>query len=220
LRTPSRKPSAGSAGVDGVLVVTSSPVVLVERHDVGEGAAGVDADADAAGHAPHSSRRPRQRTVADSANRHSSVSSRPDLLRQEEPDSSRRATTSADRRRQDWSMAELLITNDTVTIVLSPAEKVGALKGDVSVERSRVAAVEAVPGRGGAGRGAARAGPARARGLRLGTWRHDGVKDFVVVRPGRPAVAITVAGDEWARLLVSVDDADAVGGTPRAHAVA
>ena len=51
LRTPSMNPSAGLAGVEGVLVVTISPVCLVHRDHVGERASGVDADTDAA-HAP------------------------------------------------------------------------------------------------------------------------------------------------------------------------
>ena len=43
---PAMKPSAGLAGVLGVLVVTSSPVSSSNGDDVGEGAAGVDADPD------------------------------------------------------------------------------------------------------------------------------------------------------------------------------
>ena len=46
---PAMKPSAGLLGVEGVLVVTSSPVVLVEGDHVGERAAGVDADPDPGG---------------------------------------------------------------------------------------------------------------------------------------------------------------------------
>jgi len=97
-----------------------------------------------------------------------------------------------------------------VTVMLSPAEKVGALKGDVSVERSHIASVEAVADGVTLIEGLRAPGLHVPGGTRLGTWRHDGVKDFVAVRPRRPAVVITVAGDQWARLLVSVDDAEAV----------
>ncbi len=47
---PARNPSAGLLGVDGVLVVDQLARVLVEGDHVGERAAGVDADPDAAGH--------------------------------------------------------------------------------------------------------------------------------------------------------------------------
>ena len=63
LATPAMKPSAGLPGVEGVLVVDDLARVLVERDDVGERAAGVDADADVAsrgirgrGHGDHSTR--------------------------------------------------------------------------------------------------------------------------------------------------------------------
>jgi hypothetical protein len=103
-------------------------------------------------------------------------------------------------------MADLVITPDTVTVALSSAEKVGALHGDVSVERSHIVSVEAVADGSSVVHGLRAPGLHVPGGTRLGTWRHDGSKDFVAVRPGQPAVVITLGGDEWTRLVVTVED--------------
>jgi len=107
-------------------------------------------------------------------------------------------------------MAELQISPDSVVVVLSPAERVAALHGDVAVERACVAGVEATADGAGLVTGMRAPGLSVPGGVKLGTWRHDGVKDFVAVRPGRPAVAVRLTGAEWDRLIVSVDDPDAV----------
>jgi hypothetical protein len=42
--------------------------------------------------------------------------------------------------------------------------------------------------------------------LRMGTWRHDGVKDYVAVSTDTPGLVITLRHEEFARLIVSVAD--------------
>ena len=42
--------------------------------------------------------------------------------------------------------------------------------------------------------------------LRMGTWRHDGAKDYVAIRTAMPGLVITLRDKEYARLIVSVDD--------------
>jgi hypothetical protein len=42
--------------------------------------------------------------------------------------------------------------------------------------------------------------------LRMGTWRHDGTKDYVAIRTDHPALVITLRGEEYARMIICVDD--------------
>jgi hypothetical protein len=42
--------------------------------------------------------------------------------------------------------------------------------------------------------------------LRMGTWRHDGVKDYVAVNTEVPGIVVTLRDEEYARLIVSVED--------------
>jgi hypothetical protein len=49
--------------------------------------------------------------------------------------------------------------------------------------------------------------------LRMGTWRHDGVKDYIAVRTDTPGLVITLRHEEFARLIVSVDDPAGVAAT-------
>lgn len=46
--------------------------------------------------------------------------------------------------------------------------------------------------------------------LRMGTWRHDGVKDYVAVHVTMRGVVITLRDEKYARLIVSVDDPEAL----------
>jgi hypothetical protein len=42
--------------------------------------------------------------------------------------------------------------------------------------------------------------------LRMGTWKHDGVSDYVAVYAGTPGLVISLTGDKYARVIVSIDD--------------
>jgi len=42
--------------------------------------------------------------------------------------------------------------------------------------------------------------------LRMGTWRHDGVKDYVAVRSDRAGVVLTLRAEQYERAIVSVPD--------------
>ncbi|MGO8961907.1 MAG: hypothetical protein ACLQFR_31730 [Streptosporangiaceae bacterium] len=102
-------------------------------------------------------------------------------------------------------MANLEITDDTVTVVLSAAEKLEAIHGDVTVPRSAVTSVRAVPD-----------GLAEVHGLRMpgtgfpgvimvGTWRsHDGTT-FAVCHGHKPAVVIDLTGQRYDRIVATVD---------------
>ena len=45
---------------------------------------------------------------------------------------------------------------------------------------------------------------------KLGTWRHHDGKDFIAVYADRPAVELRLAGQQYERLLISIDDAHGV----------
>jgi hypothetical protein len=42
--------------------------------------------------------------------------------------------------------------------------------------------------------------------LRMGTWRHDGVKDYVAIRTDMAGLVIELRDEPYARVIVSVDD--------------
>jgi hypothetical protein len=46
--------------------------------------------------------------------------------------------------------------------------------------------------------------------LRMGTWRHDGVKDYVAARTGMPGLVVTLRDEAYQRLILSVADPDQV----------
>ena len=107
-------------------------------------------------------------------------------------------------------MAHLDINDNTVTVVLSKAEKVGAVSGDVVVPRTSVTAVTVLDDAAEALRGWRAPGVDLPRGVKLGTWRGRREKIFVAVRPGARGVEVTLAGQDYAALLVSVDDPETV----------
>src|SRR3954454_14819198 len=107
-------------------------------------------------------------------------------------------------------MPTVTVTPAIVTVRLSTAEKAGALHGDVSIPRSAIVAATVVedPMSGVAGiRAPGYAMPGHAK---LGTWRHHDGKDFIAVYADRPAVELRLAGQPYERLLISVDDPQAV----------
>jgi hypothetical protein len=58
---------------------------------------------------------------------------------------------------------------------------------------------------------AARTSPrTRGRSCALGTWRFSGGKDFAAVYRKGPAVIVDLVGVDFARLIVSTPDAEAV----------
>jgi len=46
--------------------------------------------------------------------------------------------------------------------------------------------------------------------LRMGTWRHDGVEDYVAIRTDVPGVVVSLVEETYARLIVSAADPQAV----------
>ena len=106
-------------------------------------------------------------------------------------------------------MAHLLVDDSKVTVALSAVEKVEALHGDVTVPRTAVTGARAVPD-----------GMAEVHGMRIGTGlpgvilvgtvQGGGSVTFAVCHGRRPAVVLDLAGQSYDRIVVTVDDPDAV----------
>ena len=102
-------------------------------------------------------------------------------------------------------MPTVIVTSDSVTVRLSAAEKVGALHSDLSIPRSAIVAATVVDDPMSAVSGFRAPGHAK-----LGTWRHHDGKDFIAVYADRPAVELRLTGQRYERLLISVDDPQAL----------
>jgi hypothetical protein len=103
-------------------------------------------------------------------------------------------------------MANVIIDEDTVTVSLSAIERLEALHGDVTVLRSAITQVRAVPD-----------GMAEVHGIRspgtslpgvtlVGTWRNGAGATLAVCHGRKPAVVIDLHGAQFDRLVVTVED--------------
>ena len=107
-------------------------------------------------------------------------------------------------------MAELVIDDESVTVVMSAVERLESLHGDLTVPRSAVAAARAV------GDGLAEVHGLRAPGtgvpgtLLVGTFRDAQTTTFAVCHHRRPAVVVELSGQAYDRLVVTVQDPQAV----------
>ena len=103
-------------------------------------------------------------------------------------------------------MARLTLTDDTVQLRFTTAEKVLGLVKDHDFPRSAVLSAR-VEQRGLSAATGVRAPGLGLPGLRLiGTWRGKG-RTLVSVRRGEPAVVVELAGQRFARLVIGTDDA-------------
>jgi hypothetical protein len=115
-------------------------------------------------------------------------------------------------------MATLRIEDGEVVVALSRWEKVSAVHGDVRVPLSSVEDVSVSAQPFGELRGLRAPGAGWPRGIALGTWRYRGGKDFAALYRRRPAVIVGLRDAGFERLLISVDDAEAVAARIRAAA--
>jgi len=54
---------------------------------------------------------------------------------------------------------------------------------------------------------------------RIGSWYHDGVKDYIGIRDGRPAVVVTLmSSSRFSKLVISVADPATTATQIRSHA--
>jgi len=107
-------------------------------------------------------------------------------------------------------MAKLRITEHTVTVVLSVVEKIETLHRNVTVPRWAILGARAVADGMGEVRGLPRLGTEVPGVVMAGMFSHYGVRTFVICHAHRPAVVIELSAQPFDRLLVTVDDPDAV----------
>jgi hypothetical protein len=107
-------------------------------------------------------------------------------------------------------MASFVIVDDIVTLELSKLEKFEALHGSMSMPRSAISAVRAVPDGMNELHGLRMPGTGIPGLLMVGTLRSGDLLTFAVCHARRPAVVVDLTGQEYDRLVVSADDAEEV----------
>ncbi|MFL6048676.1 MAG: hypothetical protein ACJ738_02780 [Gaiellales bacterium] len=107
-------------------------------------------------------------------------------------------------------MAELQIEESELVLHLSSVEKTEGLHGDVRLPLSAVTSARSVDDLWQELRGMRAPGTGVPGTLAVGTWQGGFGKDFAVVHGHGPGVVVEVAGEEYARLLVSMADADVI----------
>ena len=110
-------------------------------------------------------------------------------------------------RSYDSEMAKLTVNGTDLEVKLSPWEKLGAMRGDVSVPLGAVREVRLSGEPWHELRGIRAPGTGIPGVIALGTRRGDGLRDFAAVYGRRPAVVVETNGDPFDRLVVSCSDA-------------
>ena len=103
-------------------------------------------------------------------------------------------------------MAELVIDNESLTVVLSAAERVEALHRNVTVPRAAITGVRAVVDGMDEVRGLRAPGTGLPGVVMVGTWRSGDSTTFAVCHGRRPAVVVDLTGQAFDRLVVTVDN--------------
>ncbi|MHB1801986.1 MAG: hypothetical protein ACYCU5_10095 [Actinomycetes bacterium] len=110
-------------------------------------------------------------------------------------------------------MAQIRIDDTTVTIVLSVAEKVEAVHGDLTFPRSAVVTVRTIPDAMAEVHGLRAPGTGIPGLLLAGTWRGPGGTVFALCHGSGPGVVIQLTGAAYDQVVMTVDDpAEAVRG--------
>ncbi|MBY8874950.1 hypothetical protein K7640_24275 [Micromonospora sp. PLK6-60] len=102
-------------------------------------------------------------------------------------------------------MATIDVGTDRIRVRLSRAEKLWALRGDLTFPRSAVREVTVEPDGLAATRGLRAPGLGLPGVRKVGTWRRRGGRELVSVRAGQPAVRITLDGQWYNSVLVGAD---------------
>jgi hypothetical protein len=117
-------------------------------------------------------------------------------------------------------VAALEIVEGDLVVRMSWLERVEAVHGEVRVPRTAIREVRAVETAWPELRGIRAPGTGIPGVVAVGTRRGGFGKDFVVVHGKGPAVVVDLEGEQYARLVVTVEDAGRVAaeltGTSRA----
>lgn len=108
-------------------------------------------------------------------------------------------------------MARIAVSADRLTVELTTREKLAAVRGDVTVDRSKVTGVRVTDDTLGEVKGLRLPGGAWPGRWAIGRWQRRHGADFVVARRGERGVVIDLAdGASFRRLIVDVDDPERV----------
>ena len=108
-------------------------------------------------------------------------------------------------------MAELHVRGDRLVLELSLSERLfGLVGGDITVPLAAVSSARVVRPARDAIRGIRAPGAGWPGVIALGHWRARGRHDFVAVYGHHAGVVVELAGQRFDRLVVSVDDPEAV----------
>lgn len=106
-------------------------------------------------------------------------------------------------------MADVFLDRDQVHVVLTPAERMGALRGDLTLPIDRIRSTHVAEDPFAAVHGIRSPGTGLPGLVALGTWRsrrHG--RSFVAAYRNRPALVLELDGEPLARIVVSTDDAE------------
>lgn len=105
-------------------------------------------------------------------------------------------------------MPSITLDTDTLTVHLTRAEQIAALRRDIRVPVSSVTGVTVVEDALAAARGIRAPGLAVPYRTKIGTWRGRGHRQFICARRGVPAVCVRLAGAGDDELVLSLPDAE------------
>ena len=104
-------------------------------------------------------------------------------------------------------MSSIHVSDDTLTVRLTPLTKLAGLLRNQVVPLTAVTAVEVVQDGLAAARGLRAPGLALPGRRKVGTWRGRGARRLVDVRRGQPALRLQLRGERYEELLLGHDDA-------------
>jgi hypothetical protein len=107
-------------------------------------------------------------------------------------------------------MAHLAIEGAFLVIRLSWLERLGAFSGEPRVPLSAIREVRVTASPWKELKGMRAPGAGWPGTIALGTWRHDGVKDFCAVYRKGPGVVVELENARYARFVVSATDPTSV----------
>lgn len=105
-------------------------------------------------------------------------------------------------------MADIFLDRDDLHVVLGPLERIGALRGDLTLPLDRVRGATVVDDPFTALRGVRSPGTGWPGVIALGTWRsREHGRSLVAAYRGRPALVLDIDDDRLSRIVVSTPDA-------------
>lgn len=107
-------------------------------------------------------------------------------------------------------MANLVITDESVALHLSVAEKAEALHGDLTLPRSAIAGVRVVSSCMDEVHGFKLVGSGIPGVMMVGTFRGSGGSTFALCHGNGPGIVLDVTGEHYDRIVLSIDNPEQV----------